>query len=390
MTGSQRQKYDMITDPFVDGGADCGFAFFVSVFLFLAFIPTKIQAADLIPTDSIPTEQRYDILGNLQVHTIQKAENLIELAVRYDVGYTEILTANPGVDPWLPELGSAIILPTSHLLPDAPLRGLIINLAEQRLYYFPTDGGLTQTYPIGIGRDGLTTPSGTTKIVRKKIGPSWRPTARMRKEDPELPTIVPPGPENPLGDYALYLGWSQYLLHGTNKPYGIGRRVSSGCIRLHAEHIQRLFAQVPIGTQVTVVDQPLKIGWVDGEMYMEVHPSQQQADAIEVTGYFEPEGIPDFIERVVAEAGEHVGRLDWKTVTQVARMRTGVPIQVTWRDVTERETLDVDQLSARELPARTGLAAWEVSLRMEGGPSVPSGTPRPLSDIRSFPITTAE
>lgn len=321
-----------------------------------------------------------DLIGELRVHKIRGKQTLVELAVDYDVGYTEMITANPGIDPWLPGEGTAIVLPTAHILPDAPREGIVINLAEQRLYYFPPNDAPVQTYPIGIGREGLLTPMGRTKIVRKKDGPSWRPTKRMREEDPELPSVVPPGPDNPLGTHALYLGWPQYLIHGTNRPYGIGRRVSSGCIRLYPDGVVRLFDQVAVGTPVTVVDQPMKIGWSEGEMFLEVHPSQAQADQIEVDGVFEPEEIDSFVLKVVEAAGLDVGRLDWPTITRAAHLRTGVPVQVTWSDFVE-PSIDADQLTARPhvAPRRPEAAARGVP------PGKPSSAPTPLTANRSIP-----
>lgn len=298
-------------------------------------------------TDPAGGASRYpDLIGELKVHKIVGKQTLVELAVDYDVGYTELITANPGIDPWLPGDGTAVVLPTAHILPDAPQDGMVINLAEQRLYYFPRGGEAVRTYPIGIGRDGLQTPMGRTKVVRKKAGPTWRPTRRMREEDPTLPAVVPPGPDNPLGSHALYLGWPQYLIHGTNKPYGIGRRVSSGCIRLYPDAVAELHNQVPVGTPVTVVDQPMKIGWSGGEMFLEVHPSQTQADQIESDGAFQPEEIENFVLTVVEASGGDVGRLDWPTITRAANLRTGVPVQVTWTEYAE-PSLDSDQLLAR-------------------------------------------
>jgi len=321
-----------------------------------------------------------DVVGELRVHKIRGKQTLVELAVRYDVGYTEMITANPGIDPWLPGEGTAVVLPTAHVLPDAPREGIVINLAEQRLYFFPPGDAPVQTYPIGIGREGLLTPMGRTTVVRKKDGPSWRPTKRMREEDPELPSVVPPGPDNPLGTHAMYLGWPQYLIHGTNKPYGIGRRVSSGCIRLYPEGVVRLFEQVDVGTPVTVVDQPMKIGWSEGEMFLEVHPSQAQADQIEIDGVFEPEEIDNFVLKVVEAAGLDVGRLDWPTITRAAHLRTGVPVQVTWSDFVE-PSIDADQLTARPhvAPRRPEAAA-----RGEP-PGKPSSAPTPLTANRSIP-----
>ena len=169
------------------------------------------------------------------------------------------------------------MLPTVHLLPDAAPEGIIINLADMRLYYFAEPGGPMQSFPIGIGREGLLTPLGSTKVVRKNKDPTWRPTPRMRAENPELPEAVPAGPDNPLGNRAMYLGWPQYLIHGTNKPLGIGRRTSSGCVRMYPEDVEYLFDRIAVGTKVTVVDQPIKLSWIDDALYIEALRPRRRA-----------------------------------------------------------------------------------------------------------------
>ena len=187
-------------------------------------------------------------------------DTLLDFAVGHNLGFIEVAMANPGVDPWLPGEGTPIVLPTL-LPPDAPPRGIVLNLPEQRLYHYE-GGRLLRSYPIGIGRDGHATPIGATTIVRKQENPTWYPTASARNDDPTLPAAVPPGPDNPLGARAMYLGWRNYLIHGTNKEYGIGRRASRGCIRMYPEDIEWLFPRVAIGTQVTVVNQPVTVSLV--------------------------------------------------------------------------------------------------------------------------------
>jgi len=270
--------------------------------------------------------------GNLRETTTYRAayeDTLLDVARRFNLGYVEMVAANPGVDPWLPGQGSELVLPTVHLLPEAEPEGIIINLADMRLYYVSAPGAAPQSYPIGIGREGLTTPLGTTEIARKKIDPAWRPTARMREEKPELPEAVPPGPDNPMGNRAIYLGWPQYAIHGTNKPWGIGRRVSSGCIRMYPEDVEELFEKVAVGTKVTVVDQPVKLGWIDGQLFMEAHPSQAQSDQLEALGHFDPSLPSSVVDQVLAVAGEEAHRLDWSRIRQVAVERRGYPIRVT-------------------------------------------------------------
>jgi L,D-transpeptidase ErfK/SrfK len=256
-------------------------------------------------------------------------DTLLEVARRFKLGYVEIVAANPGTDPWLPGEGTDVVLPTVHLLPRAEPDGIVINLADMRLYYYGTDGEAPRSYPIGIGRDGLTTPLGSTQIVRKRRDPTWHPTARMREEDPELPEVVPPGPDNPLGNRAMYLGWPAYLIHGTNKPWGIGRRSSSGCIRMYPEDAEELFDLAEIGTKVTVVDQPIKLEWIDDELFMEAHPTQHQSDELEIEGRFTPELPSQVVDQVLGVAGDRANRLDWSRIRRATVERRGYPIRIT-------------------------------------------------------------
>ena len=269
-----------------------------------------------------------DMLGRTGEYRVQGEDTLLDIARRFDLGYTEVIAANPRIDPWLPEPGARVVLATGHLLPDGPRRGIVINLADQRLYFFPPAGGTPRSYPIGIGKQGFKTPLGHSRIVDKRVKPTWIPPASVRAENPELPAAVPPGPDNPLGDHALYLGWPGYVIHGTNIPWGIGRRVSHGCVRLYAGDIADLFARAASGTAVTVIDQPLKLGWSGERLYVEIHPSQAQADEIENTGRFTPEPIPDLTNRIVSAAGKHVKRLDWSAIGRAARERSGVPVPI--------------------------------------------------------------
>ncbi len=276
-----------------------------------------------------PVAARDAVIGRLEYYTVGPNENLLLVARKENLGYIEIVAANPGVDPWLPQPGRTLILPKAHVLPDAPHKGIVINLPELRLYYYDDRTMPVITYPIGVGRLGRETPIGTTTIVRKREAPTWTPPASIRRERPGLPPFVPPGPENPLGDYALDLGWPSYVVHGTNRAYGIGRRVSSGCIRLYPEDIERLFAMVKVGTRVTVVDQPVKLGWSQGHLFIEIHPDALEGDELEQRGWFTPGSIADLEARVRAFAGSEAGRIEWPTVRAVARSKRGIPVRIT-------------------------------------------------------------
>ncbi len=259
-------------------------------------------------------------------------DTLLELARRHKLGYVEMVAANPGTDPWVPGEGTDVILPTVHLMPnlnnESP-EGIVINLADMRLYFFDDDGSPPRSFPIGIGRDGLLTPTGVTKVTHKRENPTWRPTKRMREEDPELPEVVLAGPDNPLGTRAMYLGWPEYLIHGTNQPWGVGRRVSSGCVRMYPEDVEALFELVNVDTKVTVIDQPVKFGWIGSELYMEVHPTQEQSDQLEAKGDFERKLDGRVVDQVLAVAGEHRARLNWSGIRRAVMERRGYPIQIT-------------------------------------------------------------
>ncbi len=295
--------------------------FFTIVALFVAFAPLSITA-------QAKTYDK-DYFGETIIHKAVFEDTLIHLARNNGLGFVEVRAANPTLDAWIPGAGARITLPKQHILPDAPRKGLVINLAEMRIYYFKNPGEAPQTYPISIGRDGLQTPTGSTTIVRKKEGPTWRPTKRMREEDPTLPVSVPPGPENPLGTHALYLGWPQYLIHGTNKPYGIGRRVSSGCMRMYPEDVKKLFPQVPVGTPVTVVDQSVKVGWIDDSLYIEVSPTQEQALQIEEQKEVTPYVLtPLDRKRIEIKAGDRIDEIDWIRVEDAIANYRGVPVSI--------------------------------------------------------------
>ncbi len=237
-------------------------------------------------TFDLPDPQTRVVGHNLIV--LSKTEDtLLDIARRFDLGYSEIVSANPGVDVWLPGAGQRVVVPNRFILPDASRQGIVINLAEMRLYYYPKpEKGRVQqviTHPLGIGREGWETPLGRTKIIQKKKDPTWTPPASILAEhlaegDP-LPKVVPAGPENPLGAFAMRLGMPGYLLHGTNKPYGVGLRVSHGCIRLFPEDIEHLFGKVDVNTPVEIIHQPYKAASQNGVLFIETHANQQDDDS---------------------------------------------------------------------------------------------------------------
>lgn len=223
--------------------------------------------------------QRDDVVGNVQIITASKDDTLSDIARRFNLGYEEIVSANPDIDPWLPQAGAKIVIPTQFILPNAPREGIVINLAAMRLFYYPkVKPGESQrviTHPVGIGRVEWKTPEGTTRVASKKENPAWIPTPSIRKEHAEngnpLPAVVPPGPDNPMGTHVLKLAWPTYAIHGTDKPPSIGLRGSHGCLRMYPEDIISLYNEVPVGTPVSIVNQPRLLGWRDHTLYIQTY-----------------------------------------------------------------------------------------------------------------------
>lgn len=271
-----------------------------------------------------------DIIGNIQITAARHEDTLLDIARRYDLGYEEIIAANPGVDPWLPGKDTKVVLPTQFILPGQEREGLVLNLASMRLFYFPQpepgQPAEVITHPIGIGREGWRTPQGTTRITQKIEKPAWTVPESVRREhvrqgDP-LPQIVPPGPDNPLGEFAMRLSRPQYLIHGTNKPWGVGIRVSHGCVRLYPEDISRLFPQVPVGTQVRIINEPYVAGRRDGQLYLEAHEPLSE-DVRRWKGSLEP-----MQKAVETKAADLTVEVNWKKARNIARQAHGIPVPV--------------------------------------------------------------
>lgn len=229
-----------------------------------------------------PHDPDSDVIGQPAHDVIREGDTLVTMARMHDLGHWDIRRANPEVDVWLPRPGTRIFIPQQYVLPDAPREGIVVNLAETRLYFFPderlpdTDGPMVVTHPIGIGILERATPTGSTRVTHKLDDPAWYPTDQVRAfyaaEGRTLPRMVPPGPDNPLGEHAIILERKGYLIHGTHRPAGVGMRVSQGCIRLYPESIRSLIRQVPVGTPVHIVDQRIKAGFHGGQIFVEVHP----------------------------------------------------------------------------------------------------------------------
>ena len=260
------------------------------------------------------------VIGSGKTHVVKDNESLIEIARQYGLGFGEIAGPNPSLDAFAPGTGKVVKVSTMWVLPDSvPQDGIVINLSEMRLYYFVNhkNSGIVRTYPIGIGREGFESPIGRFTIINKTVGPSWHVPKSIREEKPELPAVVPPGPDNPLGSHALRLSIGDVLIHGTNKPWGVGRRVSHGCIRLYPEHIPQLFAVVPVGAKVAIIRQPVKVGVKDHRVYVEVHGDEDWKG-----DYFD-EAMQGLRKRDLLK------RVNTKKLYRALIERSGVPVDVT-------------------------------------------------------------
>jgi L,D-transpeptidase ErfK/SrfK len=259
-----------------------------------------------------------ELIGALDVHLIAPGESLVELARDYDVGFNEIAAANGHFDPYVPSAGETALIPTAWILPRAARRGIVVvNLSEMRLYLVPGGGRPPVTFPVGVAVEDRATPLGVLTIVEKEVAPTWYPTAAIREEDPSLPASVPPGPENPLGSHALRLSRRTILIHGTNRPFGVGRKVSHGCLRLYPEDIRRLFRLVEVGTPVAIVREPVKVGLRQGRVYVEVHEDETVASAP--------------MDEAVRLLGERrlLERVDPRKLAAAVHARRGIPVNVT-------------------------------------------------------------
>ncbi len=266
----------------------------------------------------------YDaVIGQIQYTPTVYNENVVDIAKRYDIGFNEITGANPHIDPGRGfSSGIVLKLPTEFILPPLPRQGIIVNLSEMRLYYFVPGSGLVKTYPIGIGKVGKTIPLTNTFVAKKVENPTWTPTPDIRAFNREqgiiLPESIPPGPDNPLGPYAIYLGIPEFRIHSTLFPESVGRRASFGCIRMIEADIKDFFPIVTTKTPVRIVDIPTKVGWQDGQLFLEAHPALSERPTTEATY----EGMVRLIQQ--ATKGEPV-LVDWQMVDYVARTHDGVP-----------------------------------------------------------------
>jgi L,D-transpeptidase ErfK/SrfK len=249
-------------------------------------------------------------------------DTFAKVAREEGVGYEGLRRLNLDVDEWLPDVGTTVTLPTALLLPAGPRRGVVINLSEFRLYFFDTAMQQVHVYPIGIGEQGSETPLMQTRTVSKIEYPAWYPPASVRAKHEArgdiLPAVVWPGPENPLGRYAIKLAEPGYFIHGTNQPIGVGRRISAGCIRLYARHIAALVSSLPNGTEVRVVSDSYKVAWHDGELYLEAHAGPLE------TG----QNRTELVRQVIRATESRPAQIDWDLAMSVVREATGLPVRI--------------------------------------------------------------
>ena len=315
-----------------------------------AAAPPPAPAAPALPlptaTERFELEPGQNVVGAVQMVKAGKDDTLTDIARRFNVGYEEILRANPDVDPWLPGEGREIVVPTQFVLPNAPYTGIVINIAAMRVYYFPPvkrgEPTVVITHPIGIGKVGWRTPEGVTRIVRRQQDPTWRVPVSVRKEHhengEELEPVIGPGPDNPLGKYAFYLQWPSYLIHGTNKPAGVGPRSSHGCIRLYPEDIEQLFNLVPIGTQVRVVNQPFPFGWSKGQLYLQPYDvlEDDARDWSKAQRKLLGKSLSPAMLQQLKSRGEHI---DWSLVASLTHSPRGIPVPVSSADASLAQVL---------------------------------------------------
>jgi len=294
--------------------------------LYLLFFAVSGVSAEVFVLD----DKADSVIGEVQTIRTANEDTLLDIARSYGLGYQEIKRVNPTVDTWLPGTGREVVLPSKYVLPMSKRDGIILNIPEMRLYYFPEEQAgkpvTVVTYPLGIGREGWHTPYIDTRIIEKKKNPYWYPPKSIREEHTEkgdpLAKRVAPGPDNPLGNYAMRLGLPDYLIHGTNKPFGIGMRVSHGCIRLYPEDIEELFQQVKLRTAVHIVNQPYKVGRLNDKLYLEAHPFLKE-DSEEYK-----DNLTSVVKMIVKLTGEDNYQVEWDLARQVISDMKGIPVVI--------------------------------------------------------------
>jgi L,D-transpeptidase ErfK/SrfK len=319
------------------------------------------------------------VFGNVERVRTRYEDTLIELARRYSLGYEELTRVNVGVDPWLPGEGTEVLIPGQRVLPPGTRQGIVVNLPEHRLYFYPKprkgEKPVVMTFPVSVGKMDWRTPMGVTRIVDKRKNPAWYPPDSVRKEhaargEPPLPKVVGPGPDNPLGAYAMRLAipGGSYLIHGTNNPDAVGMAVTHGCLRMYPEDVERLFQAVSVGTSVALINEPIKISRVEGEIWLEVHPP------VDAEGQRAEPDIEDFERRLDELLGPTQTAIHWDLALQALREASGIP-QVIGLDIPPDDPTTDPSLSApgegASAPAEPGIPS------APGAPDVPAAPTEP-------------
>jgi L,D-transpeptidase ErfK/SrfK len=299
---------------------------FMHAVLFLSFVAMPLHAA-VYPLPAAPNS----VIGEIQYVTAKHEDTFLSLGRQYGVGFEEMVAANPGVDAWVPGEGTRVLIPSRFILPNAKREGIIVNLSEHRIYYFPKPKpgkpAEVQTFPVSIGKMDWKTPLGLTHVATKIMNPTWYPPESVRDEHASrgdfLPRVIPPGPNNPLGEFAMRLAITggSFLIHGTNNPDGIGMDVTHGCVRMFPEDIEFFFREVPVNTPVLIVNQPHKMGWSGDKLYMEIH-KPLEGSAIDAND------LTNLTRLIVTASVERSVRLDWASAEKIYLMPTGVPTEV--------------------------------------------------------------
>jgi L,D-transpeptidase ErfK/SrfK len=312
----------------------------------LASESERAERAARLETHRFPLGGNDTVVGRLATVPVREGDSLPDIARHFGLGHEQMGAANPDLDMWAPEPGRRAVLPLEFTLPEAPRKGIVVNLAAMRLFFFPGKGGKVITYPVGIGREGRSTPTGAMAIERKAAKPVWYVPESIRRDharkgDP-LPAAVLPGPDNPLGAYAMYLSRPSYLIHGTNKPYAIGLRASNGCLRLYPEDIEPLYQAAPLKTPVRIVNQPYLLGWRNGEPHLEAHPPHE-----ELNGKALKAALHAKLKAIEKQGGP---RLDWPKIEATLAEARGIPVPI----LEQRDGMRarIDQAIALDVPDR--------------------------------------
>jgi L,D-transpeptidase ErfK/SrfK len=356
---------------------------FLAVAMALAAMPLAHGAVYELPDPSL------QVVGeDLHIKT-HYSDTLVEIARRYGLGYEEINRANPKVDPWLPGEGTDIVIPGRHILPPGPRDGIIVNIPEHRIYYFPKPTKRGQmptvvTYPVSIGKMDWQTPMGLTHVVSKEKNPTWNPPASVRAEhlannDPLPSGVIKSGPDNPLGLFAMRLAIhpGDYLIHGTNNPLAVGMAVTHGCIRMYPEDVAAIFPTVPVGTKVYLINVPLKVAFVDGDLLLEAHPP------VDAQGQTIDPVLSKFEDLLNQALGTTPTAVNWDIAVDTLKKADGIPVLVGLQ-------ADVEP-AAPPGPGAGPQAAPPQAPALQGGAapsSAPAAAPPPPAPVATPQTTT--